>query len=134
MLSMESEAFHEVPGEFLVLEHGRVAQDALAYAAEFVLHRGVDGVAVAFAVQCRGEFVPFERELADLFRQRLALGEGVLDQAELVDETAGQDEQPLRSIRPMGSCLTGQNSGCAWKMPSGSSSLTELLRKIRLIS
>lgn len=79
-----------------MLEHGRVAQDALAYAAEFVLHRGVDGVAVALAVQCRGEFVPFERELADLFRQRLALGEGVLDQAKLVDETAGQDEQPLR--------------------------------------
>ena len=117
-----------------MLEHGRVAQDALAYAAEFVLHRGVDASRSRSPFSVAGEFVPFERELADLFRQRLALGEGVLDQAKLVDETAGQDEQPLRSIRPMGSCLTGQNSGCAWKMPSGSSSLTELLRKIRLIS
>ncbi len=43
----------------LCLNTAGVAQDALAYAAEFVLHRGVDGVAVALAVQCRGEFVPF---------------------------------------------------------------------------
>ena len=74
------------------------------------------------------------RELAASSGSGLPSARAVLDQAKLVDETAGQDEQPLRLDQADGLLLDRPELGMRMKMPSGSSSLTELLRKIRLIS
>ena len=113
-------------GGFL-LEDGRVAEDAVADAAELVVYGLVDGLAVAVSGQCFSEFAPFETEFADFIGQIAAFGERLFDDAELVDEPSGQDEQALGFDQ-------SEYSGCAWKIPSGYSSLIALLRKMRLIS
>ena len=81
-------------GGFL-LEHGRVAEDAVADAAELVVYGLANGFAVAVSGQCFSEFTPFETEFADFIGQVAAFGERLLDDAELVDEPSGQDEQAL---------------------------------------
>ena len=90
-------------GGFL-LEDGRVAEDAVADAAELVVYGLADGLAVVVSGQRFSEFAPFETEFADFIGQIAAFGERLFDNAELVDE------------------------------PSGYSSLIALLRKMRLIS
>ena len=71
-------------GGFL-LEDGRVAEDAVADAAELVVYGLADGLAVVVSGQRFSEFAPFETEFADFIGQIAAFGERLFDNAELVD-------------------------------------------------
>lgn len=70
-------------GGFL-LEDGRVAEDAVADAAELVVYGLADGLAVVVSGQRFSEFAPFETEFADFIGQIAAFGERLFDNAELV--------------------------------------------------
>ena len=62
-------------GGFL-LEDGRVAEDAVADAAELVVYGLADGLAVVVSGQRFSEFAPFETEFADFIGQIAPFGAG----------------------------------------------------------
>ena len=118
-------------GGFL-LEDGRVAEDAVADAAELVVYGLADGLAVVVSGQRFSEFAPFETEFADFIGQIAAFGERLFDNAELVDEPSGQNEQALGLDQSDRLLLDRPVFGVC--MENTFSSLIALLRKMRLIS
>lgn len=133
-LGFEAEVEEEANRLIFVLEYGRVVEDPLADASQLVADCGVDRGTIRAASQERLCLLEQEAELLQLGGRR-----SVPASMASAMRVSSRSRRPGRmnkraSIRPMDSCLTAWNSGCAWKTPAGNSSLVMFERKMIDIS